>query len=607
MSVETHHSTAKNRSAVHGVWLRYRQYVVATAAIAGAVYASGSEYGSLLLALVLIYALAVSGWNIVSGYAGQPSLGHAAFFGLGAYGAAVWSIQLQSSPWVGIAVGATVAGAVAMLVGWVSWRLKIRGIYFALILFAVSELLLIIASNIDFVGGTTGLYGFVREDSFIKLSFSNPLWFAGLAAGGLALTLAGTSLLSRSRLGRQLAVVRHDEVAAEASGIDTMRVKVIALGISAVVTAIAGGLYAQLQLFIQPDTVFGMGTNLRFILIGFLGGVGTLWGPLIGSVLVTSIETLALDVFRGLSGVDGIAFGLMLVAAVSFLPRGLAWRRSAVSTAAANAASSAHAKAKKDNDTQRVDGAGSVAKTDSDRALVLEARGLTKRFGGLTVVDDVSVKLMSGTIHGLIGPNGAGKTTMINMLTGTIQSDAGEVLLEDRSLEGYFCFRFARAGIARTFQIPRPLGDLTVQEAVYVAAMASGRPKDPLAATLRALETTGMAEHGTRIWDSLNGSEKRRVEVARALAQEPRVLLLDEPMSGLGPEEIDGLVDTIKALPNTHPEMTILFVEHLMRVMMTLADHITVLDRGRVIGDGTPDEVAANPAVKEAYLGSSVV
>jgi|TARA_B110000259_G_C14031967_1_gene407143 branched-chain amino acid transport system permease protein len=606
MSSETDRSAAKYLSTLRSAWLSYRHYFVATAAIGAAVYASSSDYGTLLLAHVLIYALAVSGWNIVSGYAGQPSLGHAAFFGLGAYGAAIWSIQLQSSPWIGIALGAAAAGAVAILVGWVSWRLKIRGIYFALILFAVSELLMIIASNIDFVGGTTGLYGFVREDSFIRLSFRSPLWFAGIAAVGLVITLAGTHLLSLSRLGRQISVVKHDEVAAEASGIDAMRVKLIALGISAVVTAVAGGLYAQLQLFIQPDTVFGMATNLRFILIGFLGGVGVLWGPFIGSVLVTSIETLALEVFRGLPGIDGIAFGLMLVVAVLFLPNGLAWRRSTAKKTAINSEARSDYKAEMDLRSKGMVAERTLAETKASRTLVLESKGLTKSFGGLAVVDDVSIKLMSGTIHGLIGPNGAGKTTMINMLTGTIQSDSGEVLLKDHSLEGYPSFRFARAGIARTFQIPRPLGDLTVEESVYVASVASGRPKNPQAATLRALQTTGMAEHGARMWDSLNGSEKRRVEVARALAQEPMVLLLDEPMSGLGPEEIDALVDTIKSLPSRHPDMTILFVEHLMRVMMTLADHITVLDRGKVIGDGTPNEVAGNPLVKEAYLGSSV-
>jgi len=585
-------------------WLRYRLWVVITGSVAGAAYATTSDYGSLLLAFCLIYALAVSGWNIVSGFAGQPSLGHAAFFGLGAYGAAVWSVQLGGSPWIGIALGATASALLATLVGWVSWRLKIHGIYFALILFAMSELLLVIVSNIDFLGGTTGLYGFVRKDSLYLLSFRDPLWFAGIAGAFLALTLAGTALLMRSRLGQMLSVVRHDEVAAEASGINTMAVKVVALGLSAVVTAVAGGIYAQLQLFIQPETVFGMGTNLRIILMGFLGGVGALWGPLVGSVLVTSIETFAQELFRGLPGIDGIAFGLMLVVAVLYLPRGLVWRNNddvakpdepkidpTVTGAVFMATSSARSTAQ--------------GGTRAD-ATVLRASGLTKSFGGLTVVEDVTIQLEAGKIHGLIGPNGAGKTTLINMLTGTIQSDAGKVQLDGVPLGKLPPFGFARAGIARTFQIPRPLGDLSVWDSVHVAALASGRTSDPETEAQSALDATGLAGQQLRRWDSLNGSEKRRAEVARALAQNPRILLLDEPMSGLGAEEIDALAETVRNLSRSHPDMTVLFVEHLMRVMMNLADHITVLDRGRVIAAGTPSDVANNKSVKEAYLGSSV-
>lgn len=601
-------ATEHTFSGLSTVWNRYRTYIVSALGVVALLIAAASPYGSQLMALVLIYALAVAGWNIVSGYAGQASLGHAAFFGLGAYGAAVFNIQLGLSPWLGIALGALLASVVAMLVGFVSWRLKIQGIYFALILFAVSELLLVIIANIDFFGGTTGLFSGVGEDSFAGLSFEDPRWFAVLAGITLTLVMVGTAALSRSPLGRQLAVVRHDEVAAEASGINTMRVKVIALGLSAAVTAVAGGYYAQLQLFVEPDTVFGMGMNLRFILIGFLGGVGMLWGPLLGSTVVTALETLALETFRGQPGVDGIAFGLLLIVAVTFLPRGLAWRRSQrarkqlpgpAEAAAPVVASEAPAK------TDALAGA-TTRRLHEGGPTVLTATDLSKRFGGLKVVDGVSLTLKAGKIHGLIGPNGAGKTTLINMLTGTIQRDTGDVLLEGTSLRGLAPYGFVRAGVARTFQIPRPLGDLIVRDSVLVAAVASGRPQDPSAAADSALEAVGLTAHGARAWNSLNGSQQRRVEVARALAQEPRVLLLDEPMSGLGAEEIDALTETIRSLADSHPDMTILFVEHLMRVMMALADEITVLDRGRVIASGTPREITADRAVIDAYLGSTV-
>ncbi|WP_104197239.1 ATP-binding cassette domain-containing protein [Cryobacterium sp. M15] len=588
------------------VWIKHRRTIVLVGSVVALLMALSSAQSSQLLALILIYAVAVSGWNIVSGYAGQPSLGHAAFFGLGAYGAAVWTVRFGQSPWIGIALGAITAGILAMLVGCVSWRLKISGIYFALILFAVSELLFVIASNIKFLGGTTGLFSVVSGDSFTMLTFADPRWFAGIAAGMLGLILLLTTALSRSQLGRQWAIVRHDEVAAEASGINTMRVKVIALGISAVITAMAGGLYAQLQLFIQPDTAFGMQTNLRFILIGFLGGVGLLWGPLVGSTIVTMIETVSRELFRGLPGIDGVAFGLVLVLAVTLLPRGLAWRRSAKARRSlAVTPSDPHISPSGAIGLDSADPAG----RDQVRrgATVFTVADLSKTFGAITVVNAVSMTLSGGTIHGLIGPNGAGKSTMINMLTGTIQSDTGEMHLEGRSVFGRPPHEFARAGIARTFQIPRPLGDLTVRECVLAAATATGRSSNPAQSTDRALKAMGMAEHADRLWVTLNGSQQRRVEVARALSQEPRVLLLDEPMSGLGAEEIDALVEVIRQLRHSRPEMTILLVEHLMRIMMTLADQITVLDRGRVIARGTPSEINADRAVIDAYLGSSVV
>lgn len=580
--------------------LRWRRPAVVAAAVVAAVAALAFPYSSQLLALVVIYALAVAGWNIVSGYAGQPSLGHAAFFGLGAYGAAVWSVRLEASPWVGIAVGALVAAVLGMLVGWVSWRLKVRGIYFALILFAVSELLLLVMANVEFLGGTTGLFGTIGDDSLAALSFSDPRWFVLIGGVALAAVMAGTAWLSRSGLGRQWAMVRGDEVAAEAAGIDTMRVKVIALGISALVTATAGGLYAQLQLFIQPETVFGMQTNLRIILMGFLGGAGMLWGPLLGSTLVTGVETLTLELFDGQPGVDGVAFGLLLVVAVTFFRRGIAWRRRPAASAASGAAP-----APRDGPPPAASPAEQSRRAPSGEP-VLTAVGLAKSFGGLTVVDGVSLELRAGTIHGLIGPNGAGKTTLLNMLTGTIVRDGGDVLLDGRSVAALAPYAMARRGIVRTFQIPRPLGDLPVGEIVSTAASASGRAEDPQASATRALAAVGLTAFADRPWSGLNGSQRRRVEVARCLAQEPRVLLLDEPMSGLGLEEIDDLVEMIRALPVTHPDMTILFVEHLMRVMLSLADHVTVLDRGRVLADGTPDEVTSDALVVDAYLGSSL-
>jgi branched-chain amino acid transport system permease protein len=587
--------------------LRVGLYVLAALAIA---LALRSPYTSQLLAFATLWALAAAGWNIVSGYGGQVSFGHAAFFGLGAYGAAYSGSVLGLSPWIGIFIGMVLSVLLALVVGYVSWRLSVRGIYFALVLFAVSELLRIIVANARPLGGTTGLYSAIREDGLITLSFADPRWFVLIGGVILALVLAGTAWMARSSLGRQMAAVRNDEVAAEASGIHAMRVKLIALGLSAPVTAIAGGLYAQIHLFVQPETVFGVTANLRIILIGFLGGVGAILGPILGSAGVTLVEAGTLELFQGVPGADGVAFGLLLVAAVTFLPHGIAALRLARPSRDVAPAPSAHhddaSRARREapvGTTVPSRGASSTAPPLGERKPVLVGRDLSKSFGGLKVVDDVDMELREGTIHGLIGPNGAGKTTLLNLLAGAVRRDHGAIELLDRSVAGTPVFKRAHLGLARTFQVPRSSGDLSIWEAVWVAATASGRSQDPKGSAERALATVGLQGHERRIWNDLNGSEKRRFDVARCLAQEPIVLLLDEPMSGLGREEVEAMVELVRSLPIERPEMTVLIIEHNMKVIMSLAEHITVLERGKVLARGGPGEIMRHEGVIRAYLG----
>jgi ABC-type branched-subunit amino acid transport system ATPase component/ABC-type branched-subunit amino acid transport system permease subunit len=472
-----------------------------------------SPYSSQLLAFAAIYALAVAGWNIVSGYAGQVSFGHAAFFGIGAYGAVTWSTVGEGSPWTGMLVGGLVAVVLGLVVGFVSWRLHVRGIYFALILFAVSQLLRIIVTNVRTLGGTTGLYGGVTDTGLAALSFRDPRWFALIAGVMLAAVLAGTARLARSSVGRQMAAVRNDEVAAEASGVDAMRVKLVALGLSAAVTAFAGALYAQLHLFIQPETVFGMHMNLRIILMGFLGGVGALFGPVLGSAAVITVEALTLEAFQGLPGADGVAFGILLLIAVLFVPHGLASigkklftapRRETVTQRAAVSAPRA-APARAPNARPPLE----------QRSVVFEAEGLTKRFGGLTVVHEAGIRLREGTVHGLMGPNGAGKTTLLNMLAGAVGPDEGRVCLLGSEVVGLSSHELAHRGVARTFQIPRSSGEMSLYEAVVTAAEASKRSDD---ADDSARQRAGDGEARDRGAPGLGRPERLRAETVRRRA-----------------------------------------------------------------------------------------
>ena len=371
--------------------------------------------------------------------------------------------------------------------------------------------------------------------------------------------------LERSRRGYQLAAVREDEDAALSLGVPALRLKVAAIAASAALTAVAGALWAQYVGFVDPFYVFSIDLSLRFALAAILGGIGTPLGPFLGAALILALETYLRARFggigAGLVGIYLIIYGTALVVMMRFAPQGLV----PVDRRAAAAAPGR--------------GTGLVS--------LLSVSGITKRFGGITANRDISFDVTAGELIGIIGPNGSGKSTLFEVISGFYHPDAGAVSLDGARLTGLSPDHVCRLGVARTFQKLRPFSGLTVVDNVMVGALT--RTRDVRHARARArelLDRVGLAEKGDEYARTLSTGQRKRLELARALATEPRVLLLDEVTGGVDQRSIPGLVQLVRDLHRGG--LTLLVIEHNMRVITAVAQRIVALYLGEKIADGAP-------------------
>jgi branched-chain amino acid transport system permease protein len=390
-----------------------------------------------------------------------------------------------------------------------------------------------------------------------------------------------------SRLGRGLFAIHDDEDVAEVSGVPTFRYKLAALSISCALAAVAGGIQAVFVSYVTVGETFSILVPLYVVLMSVLGGAAHWLGPAIGATVVT---TLLYAFTAGEYAVAGrAATGLILILVILFMPGGLLgpWvrrrRRRAVPPVAAQAPAS-----------PRTPEAG----------VILRLEGVGKAFSGLKALDDVSLEVRGGEILGLVGPNGSGKSTLINVVSGHYRADTGRILLRGHDVSGLDAHRLSRAGIARTYQIPRPFARMSVLDNVTLTAMFGHAALEREAAgreAMRWLEFTGLAARANALPEELNLHQRKFLELARALASRPTLLFLDEVLSGLTPTEIDEAIRTVRAIRDQGA--TIVFVEHVMRAVMELTDRVVVLNYGKLIAEGTPGEVMRQPDVVAAYLG----
>ncbi|CAN7331388.1 branched-chain amino acid ABC transporter ATP-binding protein/permease [Pseudomonas umsongensis] len=563
---------------------------------------AGSPFVYHLFILICSYAALASAWNIVGGFAGQLSLGHAVFYGVGAYTTTLLMINLGISPWIGMFVGAILSSVVAVLISWPCFRL--RGPFFALATIAVLEVVRLMAINQhDVTGGAAGLG--VPLKLGVEWMLFRPRWpYLLIAFGFLIITLAVSWKIKNSRLGYYLIAVREREDAAHAVGVNSVKVKLIAVVLSAFLTSLVGSFHAMYLTFIEPGSMFSLEMSIQIAMFALIGGLGTVSGPLIGTLLVLPLAELARGWLGNLgSGVHGLVYGIVLVVVVLTIPQGLVGRFGARVFGWIDNLPGGRRPLVVANGSTTPSSPEPQSATRGEPILIAE--NLHKFFGGLHATNDVSLSLAEGEIVGVIGPNGAGKTTVFNQLSGFLLPSKGQVKV--RLPNGEWVTpsspaEFAKAGIGRTFQIVQPFADLSVCENIMLGAfMHTADTKVARAIAEQVAELTELtALLDTRARNLTVGGMKR-LEMARALATRPRILLLDEVMAGLNPTDVVKAIAVIRRVRDSG--VSVLMIEHLMQATMSLSDRIIVISSGTLLMQGAPHDVINDPQVIEAYLG----
>ena len=538
---------------------------------------------------VTIWAMMGIAWNVFSGYTGLVSFGHAAFFGLGVYTVVILALEYDVTPWIGIPVG-IVAGVIAgAIVGLPTFRL--RGVYFALAMLAYPLTLLYVFEWLGYQEPTIP-----KKDSWTFMQFEND--FNMLLIGVVLMSIAVwiSSRIHASRFGLSLSALKQNELAAEGVGIDTKAWKLRAIMVSGGIAAAAGGFYAIVFLVATPNSAFGMLSSAQAMIVALFGGVSTVWGPVVGSLMLIPLsELFEATIGHYFLGTRGILLGVAIVAMMMYAQEGLfpklrEWllrgRDEVLKPSAVDAPPALT------EQTARVVG----------DEVVLRVGGLSKSFGGLKAVSDVSFEVKQGEVLGVIGPNGAGKTTMFNLLNGFIRADAGRVEYGGHNLVGMAPNKVCALGVGRTFQVVRPFPRMSVLHNVVVGAyVRETDDQKAFDAARQALARVGMQAYEDVLAGGLNSLELRLMEIARVLAGRPKLLLLDETLAGLGGEEVEVVLAVIARLASEG--QTIVIIEHTMQAMVRLVDRFVVLDHGSVLASGAPEEVTRNPEVVEAYLG----
>jgi branched-chain amino acid transport system permease protein len=564
-----------------------------------------SAYHLHVVIMAGIFTLLALSLNLLLGYTGQLSLGHAAFFGLGAYTSALLALRLEWPFWLGLPAGAALAG----LAGWAIGRLalRVRGAYFVLVTISFAGVISLVSVNwMELTNGPLGLPG-VPPPELAGFTFRTKSAYYYLVLAAAAASYLLCRRLIHSRLGRAFVALRENEPLAESVGVDPTRTLVLATVVSAAMAGVAGSLYAHYTRFVSPE-VFLFSYTVTMVIMVVAGGKGTLAGPVVGAVLFTVLPEALREAMAWQWQM--LAYGVLLVLLVFFLPRGIVGQSRSIG---------------RRHDEPPPD-AGEAAwrqgRPRTDRAapeVPLVVHDLAVDFGGVAALAGVSLVVRPGTITSLIGPNGAGKTTAFNAITGYQRPRSGRVTLGGETLTLRRPAAVARLGVVRTFQRTSVFPALSVQDNVMIglhlhgaagfAAIVAGLPRVGVEeARLRAeadaiIAFVGLAARRAAIASSLPYGEQRLVELAVALAARPTWLLLDEPGAGMTGAEKDRLVALIRRVREAG--VTVFLVEHDMRLVMGISDTVIVLNHGRVIAEGPPAAIQAHPEVIRAYLGSA--
>lgn len=563
----------------------------------------------VLAANIGLGSLVTIGLVLLTGVGGMTSFAQAAFVGFGAYTTAVLTVDYQVSPWLTLPASLLVTALGALIIGLITIRLS--GHYLPLGTLAWGVCAFYLFGSLPFLGMHTGISG-IPPLSVGDYQLIDPLSSYFLIWAIVILAVIATLNLLDSRYGRAIRTLRGGGIVAQSFGIRTMRVKLFVFVYAALLAGLSGWLYAHFQRSVSPGP-FGLNAGIEYLLMAVVGGAGHVFGALIGSAIITILREqlqLILPHFLGRDGnFEMILFGIILVALLQVSRGGLWPLIAGLFPAFVHSAQRDAAATEMPAQERR--------KTASPGDTLLVVENLHKRFGGLTAVNDVSFDIKAGEIVGLIGPNGAGKSTTFNMLTGLVLPSAGNIRFDGKDITGRRPEVAAEQGIGRTFQHAHIVADMSVLDSVLVGTHLRGR-SGPVAAVLRLkrneeqqlrheamreIDRVGLGERSNQRADSLPLGQLRLLEIARAVALDPILLLLDEPAAGLRHQERLALIALLKRLRSDG--MAVLLVEHDMNFINSLADRIVVLDFGSKIAEGSPAAIRNDPAVRNAYLGMS--
>lgn len=574
-------------------------FAVFAVAYLGLAMAVTNSYYQFILTMVLVWASFGLSWNMLSGYTGLISFGHASFFGLGAFATVLAHYHLGISPWIMLPVSALIGAVAGVLIGLPTFRL--RGHYFALSMLAYPLAFMYV---FQWLGYPEISLPRETENPALYMQFDDGRVYTMLAMVILAGIVVLTRFIETRRFGMALIAIKQNEAAAEAAGINTFGWKLAAIAVSGAIAGLVGAFYTVVILVITPQSVFGMLISAQALTVAMFGGVATVWGPIIGAAFLIPIaETLHAELGSVLPGIQGVIYGVAIVVLIIAAREGIYWKiRDIVRSRRGSAVSKAEAANYAAEAGRAKLPARSAVTPRTDGTPVLEIKNLSKSFGGLKAVQKVDFSVAPGMILGIIGPNGAGKTTLFNLLNGFQKPDEGRVLLNGKDVLGQKPHAICRAGVGRTFQVMRPFKRMSVHDNVKVGAYVHAVTEEEAEEIARAaIQEAGLASIAHRMAGGLTTKELRLMELARALAGQPEILLLDETLAGLGKSESEEVIGVIRRLAESGK--TIVIIEHTMQAMVQLVDRFVVLDHGEVVTQGDPETVTRDPRVIEAYLG----
>jgi branched-chain amino acid transport system ATP-binding protein/branched-chain amino acid transport system permease protein len=561
----------------------------------------GDDYITAIGVSVLTFAMLGMGLNIVVGYAGLLDLGYAAFFAIGAYTTAIMTVKLGFNFWTTLIPAIAFAGIAGAILGYPTLRL--RSDYLAIVTLGFGEIVRILFTNWDYVDGPNGVWNIPSPSVFgFDLVDQSSYYVIGVVLVVIAMIFARN--LSYSRLGRGWVAVREDEFAAEAVGVPTLNLKLLAYVMGGMWAGLAGAFFASRVSAINPSS-FTFVLSSQILVLIVIGGLGSLPGVILGSIVVVGFP----EMLRGLQNGRFLIFAALLILIMLFRPGGL-WPQ-------VRARRAPFVGLEDEEEKQAAERPFMLQPAVAAGEPILRVKGLVQRFGGVRAVDDVAFEVSRGEILSIIGPNGAGKTTVFNCITGVQRPKAGRIEFNGRLLGRLKPHSIVRRGMARTFQGIRLFKQMAVFENVMIGASvrernlpwqallhSRGERRDERRALREArywLRFVGLQDEAGRLATELSYADQRRVEIARALASEPMLVLLDEPAAGMNPTEKVELMGMVRRIRDRG--VTVVLIDHDMSLVMNVSDRVIVLDAGRVIAGGSPSEIQNNQTVIEAYLG----